>query len=82
ANSGTVFMVKNGDRFYLMNDTGELIAAKLSPSGYEEMGRAQILQPTSPAMGRNVVWSHPAFANRCVFARNDQEIVCISLAAE
>jgi hypothetical protein len=27
-----------------------------------------------------VVWSHPAFANRCVFARNNQEIVCVSLA--
>jgi hypothetical protein len=32
--------------------------------------------------GRMVVWSHPAFANRCVYARNDQEIVCVSLAAE
>jgi len=29
-----------------------------------------------------VWWSHPAFANRCVFARNDKELVCVSLAAE
>jgi outer membrane protein assembly factor BamB len=29
-----------------------------------------------------VVWSHPAYANRCVFARNDQEIVCASLTAQ
>ena len=29
--------------------------------------------------GRDVVWSHPAFADRCVFARNDKEIVCVSL---
>jgi hypothetical protein len=28
-----------------------------------------------------VVWSHPAFANRCVDARNDQEIVGVNLAA-
>jgi hypothetical protein len=27
-----------------------------------------------------VVWSHPAFANRCVYARNDKELVCVSLA--
>jgi len=26
------------------------------------------------------VWSHPAFANQCVFMRNDEEIVCVSLA--
>ena len=34
------------------------------------------------AFGRDVVWSHPAYADKCVFARNDKEIVCASLAAE
>jgi hypothetical protein len=29
-----------------------------------------------------VVWSHPAFAHRSMYARNDKEIVCVSLAAE
>jgi len=29
-----------------------------------------------------VVWSHPAFANKSMFARNDEEIVCVSLAAD
>jgi hypothetical protein len=29
---------------------------------------------------RNVVWSHPAFANRCIYARNDHEIIGVSLA--
>jgi outer membrane protein assembly factor BamB len=28
------------------------------------------------------VWSHPAFANQCVYMRNDKEMVCVSLAAE
>jgi hypothetical protein len=32
--------------------------------------------------GKAVVWSHPAFAHRCVFARNDKELVCVDLAAE
>jgi hypothetical protein len=27
-----------------------------------------------------VVWSMPALANKCVFVRNDQEIVCVDLA--
>jgi len=31
--------------------------------------------------GRDVVWSHPAFANGCIFVRNDREIVCLSLKA-
>ena len=74
------FIIKNGDRFFLANEQGDLIIAKLSPKGYEEISRAHLLEPTSSAMGRNVVWSHPAFANHCVYARNDKEIICVSLA--
>ena len=63
-----------------MSETGELIIAKLSAERYEELDRARILAPTNEAFGRPVVWSHPAFANRRMVARNDQEIVCVSLA--
>jgi hypothetical protein len=28
------------------------------------------------------VWCHPALADRCIFWRNDKEIVCASLAAD
>jgi outer membrane protein assembly factor BamB len=78
--TGTAFIVKNGDRFFLFNERGELIIAKMSPKGYEEMSRARILDPTGLAFKRDVVWSHPAFADRCMFARNDKELVCVSLA--
>jgi outer membrane protein assembly factor BamB len=80
ANSGTAFLVKNGDRFFIFNEKGELIIAKLSPEKYEEVSRAKLLEPTQPVFGRMVVWSHPAFANKCLFARNDKEIICVSLA--
>jgi hypothetical protein len=78
---GNAFLVKNGDRYFLFNEKGDLIIAKLSPKGYEEISRAQLLEPTSDAAGRSVVWSHPAFANRQMFARNDKEIICVNLAA-
>lgn len=81
-NSGTAFLVKNGERFFLASETGHLIIARLSRSGYEELSRCRLLEPTSRAFGRDVVWSHPAFANKCVYARNDKELVCVSLAAE
>jgi outer membrane protein assembly factor BamB len=74
------FIVKNGDRFFLFNEKGDLIIARLSPSGYQEVSRAHLLKPTNTAAGRDVVWSHPAYANRCVYARNDLEIVCADLA--
>ena len=74
------FIVKNGDRFFLANEKGELIIARLNPKGYEEISRAHLLEPTGTAAGRDVVWSHPAFANRHIYARNDKEIVCVDLA--
>lgn len=78
---GNAFLVKQDDRFFLFNELGELIIAKLTPSGYTEISRAQLLEPTNTDPARPVVWSHPAYANRSVYARNDQEIVCASLAA-
>jgi hypothetical protein len=78
--TGTAFLVKNGDRFFVFGETGHLIIARITPKGYEEVSRFKLLEPTSNAFGRSVVWSHPAFADKCVFARNDKEIVCASLA--
>jgi outer membrane protein assembly factor BamB len=76
------FLVPQGDRFILFNEKGELILAKLTPKGYEEIDRAKILAPTGPiGPKRKVLWSHPAFANKTVYARNDEEIVAVSLAA-
>ena len=73
---------KHEDRYFLFNEQGDLIIAKLSPNGYEEVSRAHIIDPTNTmaGRGRKVVWMHPAFADRCVFAKNDQELVCVSLA--
>jgi outer membrane protein assembly factor BamB len=82
ATHGTAFLVRNGDRFFLASEKGELVIARLSPKGYQEISRCKLLAPTEDCMGRKVVWSHPAFADRCVFARNDKELICVSLAAD
>jgi outer membrane protein assembly factor BamB len=81
-----IHFVKNGDRYFLFNERGELLIAKLSPQGFQELSRAKLIEPTLEQNRRRggvgVCWSHPAFANRHVFARNDKELVCASLAAE
>jgi outer membrane protein assembly factor BamB len=79
---GAVFVVPQGDRHVLFNDQGDLMLSELSPQVYKEISRAHILDPVGFARGRDIVWSHPAFANRAVFARNDKEIVCVSLSAQ
>jgi outer membrane protein assembly factor BamB len=62
----TIHFVRNGERVC-----------------YEEISRAHLIRPTLAQLPQRggVCWSHPAFAYRHVFARNDEEIVCASLAA-
>ena len=79
---GTAFIVKHEDRVFLFSETGDLILAQLSPQGYTELSRFHVLEPTSSTFDRELVWSHPAFADKSVFARNDKELVRVSLAAE
>jgi outer membrane protein assembly factor BamB len=78
-----IHFVKNADKYWMFNERGELLIAKLSPQGFQEMSRAKLLEPTTDQLNQRggVCWSHPAFANKHIFARNDKEIVCASLAA-
>lgn len=78
--SGTAFIVKQGERFWLFNELGELIIAELTEDGYSEIDRAKVIEPSNFAFGRKVVWSMPAYANKCAYIRNDDEIICVSLA--
>ena len=85
---GTAFMVKQGDRYFVNNDDGFLIIAQFTPNGYVERGRTRLIEPTSDAgygprrfFDRVVNWAHPAYANRHIFHRNDDEIIRASLAA-
>ncbi|HZT83319.1 MAG TPA: PQQ-binding-like beta-propeller repeat protein [Gemmataceae bacterium] len=82
---GNAFLVAHGDRFFLFNEKGELIIARLTPKGYDEIDRAKLIEPTNTMAtpkGRAVVWVMPAFANRSVYVRNDKEIICVPLAAK
>jgi len=85
---GTAYFVKNNDRYFVMNDAGELIIARFNPEGYEEVDRTPLLEPTLRTRGgasgrwndRTVLWAHPAFANQHIVVRNDREIIRVSLA--
>ncbi|KKK74865.1 hypothetical protein LCGC14_2879490, partial [marine sediment metagenome] len=79
-----IHMVRNGQRMWMFNERGELIIGKLSPAGFEEISRAKLIEPTMKQLDKRggVCWSHPAYAYKHVFARNDRELVCASLAAQ
>jgi hypothetical protein len=85
---GTAFLVRQAEpvagdppgtvRAWIFAETGDLVLARLSPERYEELGRMHVVDPTNECFGRDVVWSHPAFAGGCIFVRNDRELVCVS----
>ena len=85
---GTAFMVEHADHYFVNNDDGYLIIAEFTPSGYVERSRTRLIEPTSSAgygvrrsHDRVVNWTHPAYANRHIIQRNDNEIVRASLDA-
>ena len=73
-------MIPNGDKVFLHNEQGDLIIADLTATGYKEISRAKLIEPTRPVQRRMTIWSHPAFAMKSVFARNDKELVRVNLA--
>ena len=79
-NGASIHLTSNGDSMLLYTDKGELIRARLTAQGYQEISRVAVLEPTMPFGGRNVAWSPPAYANRHIFARNGKELICASLA--
>jgi hypothetical protein len=82
ARCANAFVIPNGTRYFLFNETGDLVIANLTPQGYQEISRAHLIDPVTHTTGRPVVWCQPAFANKCAYVRNDKEIVCASLAAD
>lgn len=80
----TAFLVRNGNRYFVNNDLGDLIIARFDREGYHEIDRTHLIEPTSESSfsrrsGRVVNWSHPAYANGHIFARNDRQIIRASL---
>ncbi len=76
-------IVRHQDRYFINNDRGELIIARLTPQGYQEVSRTKLIEPTSNPGNRReagaVNWTHPAYANRHLVTRNDQEMIRVSL---
>jgi outer membrane protein assembly factor BamB len=77
-----IHFIQNGELTYMFNEHGELIVGHLSQKGFQEISRAQLIDPTTGQLNRRgtgVTWAHPAFAYKQVYIRNDKELVCADL---
>jgi outer membrane protein assembly factor BamB len=80
----TAYFVQNGDRTWITTEKGEIVIARLTPQGFERLSSAHFITPETSLRGRNhpIAWSHPAYAHRSLFARNDSQLVCIPLSMD
>jgi outer membrane protein assembly factor BamB len=83
---GSMFWVKNGDRYFVNNDLGELLIMQFTPEGPKVFDRTKLIEPdTHCGYGPRrfadalVNWVQPAYANRHAIIRNDSEIRRVSL---
>jgi len=60
-----------GDRAVILDEDGVLHLATLSPDGYKEMARAQVLE--------NLAWTPPSIAGTKLYARDRKSIVALDL---
>ena len=62
-------------------DRGELIFATLTPDGFQQHSRAQLIAPTRQQLNKRggVVWAHPAIADGYIYVRSDEELLRASL---
>ena len=77
-----IHFVQHEQQTWMFNEHGELLITELSPKGLTIISRASLIEPTTGQLNRRgtgVTWSHPAFANRCVYARNDSRLICAYL---
>jgi len=79
-----IHMVRHGEDVWMFNERGELIIARLSPRGYQEISRAKLIEPTEGQLSQRggVCWAHPAFAYKHVYIRNDKELICADLSGK
>lgn len=65
-------LIAVGNKLLLLNDSGDLIAAEASPSGYKEIGRMHVLD--------QYCFTAPVILNGMVYLRNTTgDIVCMKM---
>jgi len=75
----TIHLTPNGDSVLIFTDQGNLIRARLTREGYQELSRVHVVDPVQPFGGHKLIWPPPAYANGHIFIHNGPELVCASL---
>lgn len=66
----TLVWLNDSSRALILNSEGDLILAELTPQGYEELARTNLIGET---------WAHPAYAETRIYARSNTRLVAYEL---
>ena len=77
----TIFQVPHGKERFIFTEKGDLFVVRLSATGCELVAKTHLCDPDMTVGARKVIWSHPAFANKCIFVRRNSELVAFYLGA-
>lgn len=69
----TLVWLNQSARALILNSEGDLILAELTPDGYQELTRTNLIGET---------WAHPAYAETRVYARSNTKLVAYELPTE
>ncbi|MCA9136893.1 MAG: PQQ-like beta-propeller repeat protein [Planctomycetales bacterium] len=80
--AGNAFVTRHAPSglYLLFGEQGHLTIAKMDADGFQSRGQMKVVAPTQSAFGRKVIWSHPAYAGKTAYIRNDKELVAVDLA--
>ena len=70
ARFGKSNLILADEKLFMTTMNGEVIIVKASPDGFQELGRATIMETTRQA---------PTLANGHLFVRDDREVICIDV---
>ncbi|MFH1301887.1 MAG: PQQ-binding-like beta-propeller repeat protein [Planctomycetota bacterium] len=69
----TLVWLNQSARTLILNSDGDLILAELTPAGYQELARTNLIGET---------WAHPAYAETRVYARSNTKLVAYELPTD
>lgn len=75
----SIHITMHGADAILCTDEGKVIHARLSPDGYHELARSELVHGKYKFGGHLLCWALPAFANGCLYLRGGDELVCARL---
>ncbi len=69
----TLIWLNQSARTLILNSEGDLILAELTPDGYKELTRTNLIGET---------WAHPAYAETRIYARSNTKLVAYELPVD